>query len=396
MAQAGARNLYAGANPHGVRNHNERLILTLIQRHGTLPASDIAKHAGLSPQTVSVILRGLEAEGFVMRGDPQRGKVGKPSIPITLNPGGAFSVGLKIGRRNADLVLTDLRGDLRQAHRISYDYPVPADILTFLRTGLERFDRLLDDAAARIAGIGVAKPYDLWAWHEAIAAPAADMLAWKTIDVAEEIARFTDLPVFIENDATAACRSEHIFGRGREFGDYAYFFVGSFIGGGVVINASVFEGTRGNAGALGSLPVSTEDGPRQLIDAASLLLLEKRLAAEGIDTRRMWHQPLDWSGFVPQVDDWVARTARHLAQAALTVCAVVDFEAVLIDGAFPEDVRAALVAQTFDNMTRLDTRGLIPPRIEAGSVGPAARELGAAATPIFSRYMLNTHVGLMS
>ena len=41
------RKLSDGANQIGVRAHNERLILSMIQRHGALPGSDIAKHSGL-------------------------------------------------------------------------------------------------------------------------------------------------------------------------------------------------------------------------------------------------------------------------------------------------------------------------------------------------------------
>lgn len=42
--------------------------------------------------------------------EPQRGQVGQPSIPMSLNPNGVFSIGLKIGRRSADLVLVDFLG----------------------------------------------------------------------------------------------------------------------------------------------------------------------------------------------------------------------------------------------------------------------------------------------
>ena len=56
------RKLSDGANQSGVRAHNERLILSVIQRHGEMPGSDIAKLTGLSAQTVSNILRKLEAE----------------------------------------------------------------------------------------------------------------------------------------------------------------------------------------------------------------------------------------------------------------------------------------------------------------------------------------------
>lgn len=388
----------AGVNQQGVRQHNERLILSMIQRQGGLSGIDLARRAGLSPQTVSVILRSLEQDGLLDRGDPQRGKVGKPSIPMTLAPGGVYSVGLKIGRRSADLVLADFHGNPRQQMQTTYRYPMPDAIMGFLRSGLNMIrEALSPEAFARIAGIGIAKPHEIWNWHDTIGAPAVELAAWTEFDFVDAVAAFSDLPVYIENDATAACRAEHVYGRGKEFRDFAYFFVGSFIGGGVVLNNSVFEGNHGNAGAFGSLPVQREDGAQaQLIDAASLYLLENELSRAGLDPARLWAQPQDWTDFPDILERWIDRVARQLARAALTVCAVIDFEAVLIDGGFPPEVRRRLVDRVRTELAGLDSRGLILPRIEAGVVGRNARALGAACGPVFSQYLLNTHGALAS
>ncbi|HCQ65487.1 MAG TPA: sugar kinase, partial [Rhodobacteraceae bacterium] len=108
-----ASRLVGGVNQSGVRDHNERLILSVLQRSGALPGAEVARRIGLSPQTVSIILRKLEKDGILRRGDPIRGKVGKPSIPMELDPDGVFGVGMKIGRRSADLVLLDFTGKVR-------------------------------------------------------------------------------------------------------------------------------------------------------------------------------------------------------------------------------------------------------------------------------------------
>ena len=70
--------------------------------------------------------------------------------------------------------------------------------------------------------------------------------------ISERLQELTGLPVSLLNDA-AACQAEHSFGRGKEFRDYAYFFIGAYIGGGIVLDHTVYEGRQGNAGALGSL-----------------------------------------------------------------------------------------------------------------------------------------------
>ena len=242
MAQYGAPPA-GGATPHRLRNHNERLVLSLIHRHGAMPGSEIARLSGLSPQTVSVILRKLEQDGLTIKGAPQRGRVGKPSTPVALAEKGLLSVGLKLGRRTADLLLVDVHGTILQAQRCTYDYPRPGAVFAFLEEGLAAFRAgLTADLADRIAGIGVAVPFQLWNWHDALGAPADAMAIWAETDIAAEIARFTDLPVFIQNDATAACRAENVYGGGKQHRDYAYFFLGAFIGGGVVLGGAVHEG----------------------------------------------------------------------------------------------------------------------------------------------------------
>src|SRR5215218_4725516 len=94
--------LARGTTQSGVRLYNERLVLSLIRLHGQLPKAEIAKLTGLSAQTVSVIVRQLEADGLLKRRTPQRGKVGQPLVPFELDANGAFSIGLKVGRRSGD------------------------------------------------------------------------------------------------------------------------------------------------------------------------------------------------------------------------------------------------------------------------------------------------------
>ncbi len=390
------RALSGGVNQSGVRDYNERLLLSTLQRNGAMPGRDLARRAGLSPQTVSVILRKLESDGLLERGTPTRGRVGKPSVPMGLAADGVFSVGLKIGRRSADLLLVDFQGAIRTEYRTTYRYPMPDIVFGFLRDGLARMsESLTPTEAARICGLGIAAPFELWNWADLVGAPAAEFMAWKGIDFRTEVARFSDLPVFIVNDATAACQAELVYGRGKEFRDYAYFFVGAFVGGGIVLNHSVFGGHQGNAGALGSLRSTGPAGEsRQLIDAASLYLLEARLSGAGLDPAQLWTQPQNWASFADHVDPWIAQTADELARASLTACSVIDFEAILIEGSFPARVKTTLVGRIRDAIGQQDTRGLIVPRIEEGRIGGNARAIGAACGPVFSQFLLDTNAGL--
>ncbi len=389
--QAGViRSISTGLSQRGVRDHNERLLLSLIQRHGGLPASDLSKQANLSPPTVSSILRRLEAEGLVLRGDPVRGKVGKPSTPMLLNSEGAFSFGLKIGRRSAELVLIDLNGVMRHERRLTYARPTPDRIFAFVASGISEISaELSDDQATRICGLGVGAAFEIWNWPDRGASEQAEFAEWQSIDLPRELQTRTGLPVSLLNDATAACQAEHSFGRGKEFRDYAYFFIGAYIGGGIVLDNAVYEGRQGNAGALGSLRSIGPNGESmQLIEMASIRQLELRLQEVDIDPRQLWSDPQSWQTLSRHVEPWLGQTAQELSKAALSVCAVIDFEAILIDGAFPDHVRGELVDRVRRYVSTQDTRGLIPPRIEAGSIGQKARAIGAATRPIDNQFML--------
>ena len=73
-----------------------------------------------------------------------RGKVGKPKVPMALNPDGVYSFGLKIGRRSAELILMDFVGSVRATKREAYKYPTPDGIRRFVRENgrchLDQFD----------------------------------------------------------------------------------------------------------------------------------------------------------------------------------------------------------------------------------------------------------------
>ena len=204
-----------GANQIRVRAYNERLVLSLVRLHGALSKADIARRTGLSAQTVSVIMRALEKEGLLSRGEPVRGRVGQPSIPMPLNPDAVYSFGLKIGRRSADLVLMDFVGRIRmQLHR----NPTPIRCRTKSspsspRASSDCEDRLDAEQRGRIAGLGIATPFELWNWAEEVGAPRGDMDVWRDVDLRADIAARVCLSGLLQNDATSACGAELVFGR---------------------------------------------------------------------------------------------------------------------------------------------------------------------------------------
>lgn len=380
-----------GFNQRGLRAYNERLVLSLLRRYGPLAKAPVARTTGLSAQTVSVIMRRLEDEGLLLRCDPQRGKVGQPSIPMVLNPEGAFFMGLKIGRRSLDLVLIDFTGKVLRRMRRTHPFPEPGATVRFAVSGVtEMLAELPPELRVRVTGIGIATPYFLWDWARSIGVGEEEMASWRTRNIAAEIEERLALPTFLQNDATSACGAELVFGDRKPWREFVYFYIGYFVGGGLVLDGRLHVGRTGNAGALGSMPIpSDQGGSRQLIDYASLACLERRLLAAGGDGESLWGEPSGWA--VPQdlIEDWIADAACGIAHATVATASVTDIGAAIIDGWLPDDVRAALVEAVRAKLDATETPGLYKPVVEAGSIGRDARALGAASLPLSENFLVD-------
>jgi len=383
-----------GTSQLGLRLYNERLVLSLIRRHGELSKVELSRLTRLSAQTVSVIVRALESNGLVVSGKPQRGRVGQPMVPFALQPDGAFAIGMKVGRRSAELLLIDLAGKVRERLRLRYLFPEPTELMNFAVTGVEKLLGGLTSAGRkRISGLGLAAPFDLWNWEEEMGAPPKSLEAWRNFNLAGELATKFDFPVIPCNDATAACAAELLFAEQPRASDFAYFYVGYFIGGGLVLNGSLLQGRSGNAAALGSVPVPRSGGgAEQLIHSASLYKLEAAIEASGKKSSFMWDSENDWSAMGKPLDDWLSRAATGIAHAVVAVAAITECSEAVIDGAMPTSVRARLVAATSVALSKLNQSGISSFTLTEGSIGFDARSRGAASLPLFANFIIDRDI----
>ena len=163
MLIGNSSSIYAyGANQFTIRNHNERLILTILRDQGACTRGQLSKKASLSPQAVLTIVQRLEEEYLIARSAAIRGKIGQPSIPFKLNPDGPMAFGMSIGRRTAQFAVVDLLGEIRAIREIVFDQPVPDEIRDFAARAATETITELDIDRARIGSFGVSIPFKLW------------------------------------------------------------------------------------------------------------------------------------------------------------------------------------------------------------------------------------------
>ncbi|MEJ7832592.1 MAG: ROK family glucokinase [Nocardioides sp.] len=83
----------------------------------------------------------------------------------------------------------------------------------------------------------------------------APNLAWRDLDLKVELEERVDLPVVVENDANAAAWGEFRFGAGEDVDDLLMITVGTGVGGGLVLDGSLYRGGFGVAAEVGHLRV---------------------------------------------------------------------------------------------------------------------------------------------
>ena len=385
-----------GSNHTGMRQFNERTVLRAIRHEGAIPKADLARLTQLSSQTVSIIVNRLLDDGLLIKQERIRGKIGQPSVPLAINPDGAYSIGLQVGRRSLEVVVTDFMGQMRHQWQHTYPYPPPAEVLPKIKEGLKLMQkRMGPEAWKRTVGIGLSAPLAMHQWGDLMGKKAQKaMVDWESIDLVNEVQAMSALPVEFAKDTTAACVAELVQGLGRDVPNFLYVYVGTFVGGGLVMDGHIVNGPRGNAGAIGSMPIglpplgtrANANTPAQLLQLASGWQLEQALMAAGHDPLLVQQDDIMSPAYSALTQAWLSQAAKALAMSATSATALLDLDAIIMDGSLNPKLLQALMAQTQAALAQFSFDGIREPQILAGHVGSHARALGGALLPLHAQF----------
>jgi predicted NBD/HSP70 family sugar kinase len=381
-----------GSNHVGMRQFNERVVLQAIRLNGALPKADIARLTKLTPQTVQVIIARLEADALVRKLEPVRGKVGQPSVPMALNPDGAFTIGIKIGRRSLDMLLLDFAGQVRERTSLAYRFPDPDALFAEIQARLRQLTQALPaKLRARLHGVGIAAPLSLGGWQSLLGIAPRQAAKWAEIDIRERVAAMTELPVEFVKDTAAACVAELVAGRGRSIESFLYVFIDTFIGGGLVIDSHLRGGVSGNAGAVGSLSLGLATGsrasaPHQLLSQASLVNLEARYTANELDGSAVFDVRAMQKPWWPHTNLWLHDAAPAVAFAINNAACLLDLEGVIIDGSFSRELLRATITAVNHALDQYNWEGVARPAVLEGTIGSDARAMGGALLPLYANF----------
>ena len=389
-----------GSSSAVVRQFNERVILTALRRLGEASKADLARHVNLTQNTTGQIVRDLEHQHLVTMTGKRTGLRGQPATLLRLDPEGAYSIGVKLGRRTTSALLVDFSGQILKSRRHERALPMPVEALSIVRDDVAAMRRAIPATGrSRLAGIGLAMPYNLGSWRRELDIPAETCAAWNSFDLAARLREALDVPVFVENDGTATAVAELFHGHGRELDDFAVVYLGTAVGGGVVLGGTYRRGVTGNAGDIGLMPVPPSplvSAPRPhpkshqasdiLLTRASVSSLIRHLRANSVEIATNSELERVIAGHAALVAEWLEDCADALVGPLLAIASLLDLQAIVIDGNLPRSLIGWLVTRLRTLLAENVPEARGPPNLLTGSIGSEAAAIGAAILPLHSNF----------
>jgi glucokinase len=132
---------------------------------------------------------------------------------------------------------------------------------------VERIGRVVQDAVdeadlslKQLAGVGIGAPGAV-DFEAGTVIFAPNLEGWKDVPLKKALEKQLDVPVFVENDGNIAVLGVHVAELKAKPRNVVGIFVGTGIGGGLIINGELYSGYGHTAGEIGHMVLQV-DGPK--------------------------------------------------------------------------------------------------------------------------------------
>ncbi|MAT19404.1 MAG: transcriptional regulator [Leifsonia sp.] len=365
-----------------LREANRARVIESLTRHGRLTQVELAQLTGLSPATVSNIVKEMVAAHVVVTSTTIR--TGRRAIEVKLARRIGLVAGLHFSSRHLRIAIADVGHTIVAENRVplALDHRHDSE---FDRAALLLGDMLetIDASVTDLLSIGLAVPAPLDSRTGRLSSPGL-LRGWDGISLAETLSRRLEVPVFADSEGHLGALAEARFGAARDTRGAAYLRLGHTISAGLVIDGQVFSGVTGKAGQIGHLTID-ENGP--LCRCGSRGCLETLAGGPAlVDLFR------DDPGMQRVHDilvhaergDAAARRAiadagRHIGVAVASLSNLFDPEVIVVGGELAEagELLLAPLRHAMDRSALRSSTGL--PDVVAGELGERAELIGTIA-----------------
>ncbi|GAA3727970.1 ROK family transcriptional regulator [Leifsonia bigeumensis] len=368
-----------------LREANRARIVDAIKKHGGLTQVELAGVTGLSPATVSNIVKELSASG-VLHTSPTT-QSGRRAQHVTLAHALGLVVGVHFSTRHMRIALADV------AHTVVAEHHLPLAKDHRADNELDRTTLLIADmletlkaSMSEVLAVGIALPAPLDR-NTGTTARSGILRGWDGIPVAELLERRLGRPVFLDNAANLGALAELRIGAARGKSDAIYIDIGDGIGSGLIINGQVFRGHNGSAGEFGHTTI-VENGP--LCRCGNRGCLEAIAGGYAIlDGLKPTHGNLKLNDIVTKAMGGdagatraLAEAGRHIGVAAANLSNLIDPERLVVGGELSRagEILLGPIRHALERSVIVDEAAM--PDVVQGQLGARASTLGAVAHAI--------------
>lgn len=295
-----------------VKEHNKSRILRTISTAPTT-RTDLARITGLSPATITSLVKELVGAGLVRETDNLESMGGRRPILLEFNPDARRAVGISISKQRLQAAVVNLDGTVVYL----LERAIPSTDAALVVEQMAALTRAVVDAAGaeweRIAGIGVAVPGIVASGDGVVR--LSTVMGWRDLPLGAQLAEALGKPVRVQRNGNAAALAEAYFGQSEVRTDLIYLNLSTGIGAGIILQGSLYTGVAERAGEAGHMVLNPTGpvckcGNRGCLEA---LASGPAIAAQAAEAIRAGRSPLmlRLAGGEPE-----AITAKAVAAAA--------------------------------------------------------------------------------
>ncbi|MDR1189681.1 MAG: ROK family transcriptional regulator [Bifidobacteriaceae bacterium] len=245
------------AAPARQRNGSGPKVVNLVRQQDGISRAELARRMGLTTQAISKIVARLELDGLVTESRLAAGG-SHPRTMLSLVSDARFAIGIHLDRHRGAAILVNLLGETVASTSLSYDtVPDPAATVELLSRAVKDMVGRCPAPADRIAGCGLAMagPVD---HRTGVATAPNNFSGWKDVPIAEMLSSAVGLPVKLDKETNMATMANQWMS--RRAGWEIVIYVGTGIGGTLMLDGELYRGRNSGAGELGHM-VLDPSGP---------------------------------------------------------------------------------------------------------------------------------------
>ncbi|MBX5230409.1 ROK family transcriptional regulator [Rhizobium sp. NLR9b] len=355
--------------------------LRVLRRDVPLSRADIARELNVTRATVGNSIKQLLAENLVidLNESAEANGAGRPGALVSLNPAGAYFIGLDISSAEINAVLIDfsMRVVAKRIVSIADRYHEPKRVIELLAALPKELVDVSKVRASRVRGVCISAP-GIVRDGKIISAP---WLSWRDVDVVSAMseAMKPSLPLQICNDAVALASAVAADSSESDLSDVLLLLLAQGIGSAHLRQGRVVEGAHGLGGEVGHMVMGGRPGMAATHTFEILAGYQRFLPfiENGVPIPEGLAKLVTREGS-PALDQALHEWALGLATGILNLIHILDPKTIVLGG--PLAVLYPKVAERVESLLSENlVHGFNVPPISVARFGGDGAAIGAAA-----------------